>query len=377
MITSSVIKKLKNQLQAEVDAHYLYRILSEDYKDELVKQVFIKLSAIEGTHAKKFLDLIHQQDLNYLMPEPSWRARFQVFLSKYIGTDFILANLAGLESQITNTLVKKKQKEGEKITGLENLHLNILQNVAQQRHTGVRGKILSKFEGKHKFVGGNVLRAAVLGANDGLVSNLSLMMGVSGATNNHREVLIAGISGLLAGAISMAMGEWLSVQSSRELYQRQVEIEAQELETSPEEELNELALLYEAKGIEEIQAKKLANEVFANKETALDSLLREELGIDKETLGGSAHFAAIVSFLLFAFGAIIPILPLLFWTDSKAMINSLVFSVIALFFIGAAITLVTERNIFYSGTRQVIFGLVASGITFLIGKLIAQIISIT
>lgn len=370
-----MIKKLIRQLQTEVDTAFLYNKLSENYQDELVSKVLHKMSQIEEHHAQVVLNKIHAKRPDFKRPGPSLRARVQIRLGKYFGYEFILSNLAALEWQMSKSMIEKKQAMGEKITGLENIHLNIIQSVSQQKKLGVGGSLLSQFEGKHKSVGGNELRAAVLGANDGLVSNMSLVMGVAGASNGQSAVLIAGMAGLVAGSISMALGEWLSVQSSRELYQKQVEIETEEIESSPEEEMKELALLYQAKGVGEKEATKLAEDVFTNKETALDSLLREELGIDKDVLGGSAWKAAFTSFFLFSFGAIIPVFSFFFFTGTQATMMSLILSTIGLFAIGGSITLYTGKNFYFSGIRQVIFGLTAAGITYAVGKLIGISIS--
>jgi len=182
--------------------------------------------------------------------------------------------------------------------------------------------------------------------------------------------LITGLAGLLAGACSMAMGEWLSVQSSRELYQRQLAIEASEIAAVPEEEEEELALIYEAKGLSPEAARKIAAEVMADAAHALDTLAREELGINPEELGGSAWEAASVSFLLFATGACVPVAPFLFLTGMPAVITSLSVSTVALFLVGAAITLLTGRSVYYSGLRQLLFGGVAAGLTYGIGRLL-------
>lgn len=364
------LKQLKEQLQVEVDAHFIYKIMSDHYEDPLTKEVLHKLSNIENHHAKRCLDFIHEHNPNYQRPAPSMRARFQVFLAKYIGFDYLLSNMAGMESRVSQSIRAKKQKAGEPISGLENVHFQILQQISQHEPTAVNSDAVSKFEGKHRFVGGNVLRASVLGANDGLVSNLSLVMGVMGATNNSTNVVIAGVAGLLAGSISMAMGEWLSVQSARELYLKQVAIEAEELETSPEEEKNELILLYQAKGIAEEDAKKIADDIFSNKDIALQTLLKEELGLDKESLESSPMHAAMASFCLFALGAIIPLLPYFVLNHPMVPWLSIGFSGIALFILGAAITLFTGIGIIYSGIRQVIFGLAAAGVTYGIGYLI-------
>ena len=195
-------------------------------------------------------------------------------------------------------------------------------------------------------------------------------MGVAGAALSAHSILITGLAGLLAGAGSMALGEWLSVQSSRELYERQIRIEKEELEANPEEEIEELSLIYMAKGLPEERAHELAKHLLANKDTALDTLAREELGIDPDELGGSAWEAAITSFLLFAVGAIIPVLPFIFLTGLPAVYVSIVISAFGLFAIGAAITLMTGRSIWFSGMRMVLFGLAAAALTYGIGRLI-------
>jgi VIT1/CCC1 family predicted Fe2+/Mn2+ transporter len=202
------------------------------------------------------------------------------------------------------------------------------------------------------------------------VSNLSLVMGVAGADLAGHTILITGIAGLLAGACSMALGEWLSVQSARELYERQISIEKQELTEAPEVETEELALIYQAKGLPKEEAQALAQKLIGDNSTALDTLSREELGIDPDELGGSAWVAAGTSFLLFALGAIIPVLPYFFVSGLMGAAISGALSAVALFLIGAGITLLTGRNTLYSGFRQVLFGLLAAGVTFGVGKLI-------
>jgi len=225
------------------------------------------------------------------------------------------------------------------------------------------GEQLGRIEGKHKSVGGNALRAAVLGANDGLVSNMSLVMGVAGATQGDQGVL-------LAGALSMALGEWISVKSSQELYERQMALEMTELETNPEGERKELALIYMAKGISEAEADRLSTELMSDTGKAHAMLVKEELGINAEELQGSAWEAAITSFFLFAIGAILPVLPFFWLGGMQAIAISVGLSAIGLFVIGSAITLFTGRSIWFSGMRQVLFGLAAAAVTFGIGKLI-------
>ena len=168
----------------------------------------------------------------------------------------------------------------------------------------------------------------------------------------------------------MALGEWLSVQSSRELYEHQIKIETEEIAANPEEEQEELALIYQSKGLPEERARELASHMMADKSSILDTLAREELGIDPEELGGSAYEAAFTSFILFAVGAFFPVFPYFFWSGATAIYISLVVSAVGLFLIGAAITLMTGRSVWFSGTRQVVVGIAAAALTFGIGKLI-------
>ena len=168
----------------------------------------------------------------------------------------------------------------------EQTHGRVLSRISRTMRGGLEGSALAQVEGRHRGTGGNALRAAVLGANDGLTSVLSLVMGVAGAGLPSHTILLTGLAGLLAGAISMALGEWLSVQSSRELFTKQIAVEQAEIESSPQEEVEELSLIYQSRGIGESEATMLATEIMSNKDTALDTLAREELGINPDELGG-------------------------------------------------------------------------------------------
>ncbi|MEY4433436.1 MAG: hypothetical protein RLZZ44_1570 [Bacteroidota bacterium] len=362
--------KLKKQLQVEVDTAFLYDSIASIQSDVNLTRVLRSLAEIEKGHAQHLLAKVLTLEANYQMPMPSSKAKFQLKVGKLFGYSSIISSLANLEKQFAVNTIKNKIELGEKLTGFEHNHLNIIEAVNNNEALNVSGGLLSKFESRHKSVGGNALRAAVLGSNDGLVSNMSLVMGVAGAAVSNNTILLTGIAGLLAGAISMALGEWLSVQSSRELNQRQIELETEELEASPEEEKKELVLLYQAKGMSVVDAQKLADKAFENPETAIDAIITEELGIDKEELGGSAWEAAIASFVLFAIGAIIPLYPFVFLEGNQAILLSIGSSVVGLFGIGAAITLLTGKSILFSGLRQVAFGLAAAAVTYGIGSLI-------
>lgn len=360
------MSKNKN-LQTEVDACFLYKRLAEVEEDTTVANVFRQMSDIEKGHAEAFLKKLNTGSL--VLPSPSLRARTLDRIGKIFGYDYVLGVLMDTEKSISNAVIHAKKQNGAIITGSETNHVKILRSLLDSE-SKVTGSNLAKFESKHRSVGGNALRAAVLGGNDGLVSNFSLVMGIAGATSGQSGVLLAGVAGLLAGALSMALGEWISVKSSQELYENQMQLEKEEIETNPEGEERELALIYMAKGIPEEQAHKMASEIMQNTAHAHEVLVKEELGINPEELKGSAMEAAAYSFVLFAIGAIIPVLPFFFTKGATAIVISVACSAGGLFLIGSAITLFTGKSVWYSGFRQVIFGLVAAAITFGIGKLI-------
>jgi VIT1/CCC1 family predicted Fe2+/Mn2+ transporter len=211
----------------------------------------------------------------------------------------------------------------------------------------------------------------IFGVSDGLVSNFSLVMGVAGAAtvSESRFILLAGIAGLLAGAFSMAAGEYISMQSQRELFERQIELERAELEAVPEEERAELAALYRAKGFEPAEADRVADRLFRDPETALDALVREELGLDPDELG-SPWGAAGGSFAAFAVGAVLPVVPYVVTSGGVAFVASLVLSLVALFAVGAGVSLLSGRSTLFSGARQVAIGAAASAVTYAVGSLI-------
>lgn len=356
-----------NNIQTEIDACFLYQKLADHEADATIANVFSQMSEIEKGHAEAFAKKANLS-LASLM-RPSWRAKTLNIIGKIFGYDYVLGSLMDTEKSLSNAIITTKKKNKKEITGTETAHVSILRTILETEKK-VTGAQLSKFEKRHRSVGGNAIRAAVLGGNDGLVSNFSLIMGIAGATAGQEGVLLAGLAGLLAGALSMSLGEWISVKSSQELYENQMQIEMEELETNPEGEKKELALIYIAKGLPEEQAHQMAADIMKDKTHAHDVLVKEELGINAEELKGSAVEAAIYSFILFAIGAVIPVIPFMFTSGMQAIIISVSLSAAGLFLIGAAITLFTGKNVWHSGFRQVLFGLAAAAITFGIGKLI-------
>src|SRR6516162_3030118 len=357
-------------LQGEVDSAALYRTLAQTEKNPQLAQVYQRLAAIEEAHAEYWRDHISAIDHRVPMLRPSLRTRALAWMARRFGPAFVLPTIDTLEQLDSGTYDTQPEAVARGLPAAERSHARIIEALTGPMSRGLSGSTIARLEVRHRGVGGNALRAAVLGANDGLCSNLSLVMGVAGADLASHAILITGLAGLLAGACSMALGEWLSVNTTRESYQRQIKTEADELQQVPEEEEEELALIYQAKGLPEDQAKALAQRLIANKETALDTLVREELGIDPEELGGSAWAAAGTSFLLFAAGAIFPVAPYFALAGLPAVIASLAASGVALFVIGAGATLFTGLSVWFSGARQLLIGFAAAGVTYGIGKLI-------
>jgi VIT1/CCC1 family predicted Fe2+/Mn2+ transporter len=360
-------KRLRENLTDELNGAALYEALAKAEKDDRLAEVYRRLATVEQRHAERWRRRLEEAGETLAPFTPSWRTRTLGWIARRFGTSVVLPSVQTLEAADTDKYAT--QSDASDFHGDERSHSRVIQLMTNMRG-GFAGNDVARLEGRHRTTGGNQLRAAVLGANDGLVSNLSLVMGVAGASMNERMILVTGLAGLLAGAGSMALGEWLSVQSSRELYRHQLETEQAELTAAPEEEEEELALIYQARGLGQDQARAFAASMMSNPDTALETLAREELGIDPEELGGSAWEAAITSFLLFAMGAIVPVLPFFFSAGPLALVLSVVFSTVALFTVGAAITLFTGRTVFFSGSRQVVFGLIAAALTFGIGRLV-------
>jgi VIT1/CCC1 family predicted Fe2+/Mn2+ transporter/rubrerythrin len=353
----------------------IYETLAARERDPRLAEVYRRMAATERQHAAHWVEKITAAGYPAPVFRPTWRQRSLLWLARRFGAAMVLPSMQNMERQGTAGYAQQSVGAGadaptRAMAGQEHSHARLLASITQTQRGGMEGGALAVLEGRHRSTGGNALRAAVLGANDGLVSNLSLVMGVAGAALDNRAVLITGLAGLLAGAISMALGEWLSVQSSRELFSHQIEIEAQEIAQAPEEEAEELALIYEARGLPREQAQALAQGILANPESAVETLAREELGVDPGELGGSAWEAALTSFLLFAVGAIIPVIPFFFLQGLPAVGASVFFSMLALFLLGAVITLFTGRPVWRSGLRMVLFGLLAAAVTFGIGRAI-------
>lgn len=362
-ISKEDLQRYTDNYLREQDGIALYRALAKAEKDHARSEIFMKLAKAEERHAARWARLLKTNGAPVPAYSPGWRVRLLGWLSRWFGTQHVLPVVTGLESRDQD--VYRGQAEAVGMPAEERGHMRTLR--AMQRKGEDRPESILDLEGWHQTSYGGSLRAAVFGANDGLVSNFSLVMGIAGANAETRFVLLAGIAGLLAGASSMAAGEYVSVKSQRELYEQQIAIERQELEMSPEEEREELSLIYQAKGIPSGQAEELAQRIIENPETAIDTLAREELGLDPSALG-SPLIAAASSFVAFAAGAAIPVLPYLLLTGNAAFFTSAFVCGVSLFIVGALISIFTGRSVLFSGFRMVGIGALAAAVTYFIGR---------
>jgi VIT1/CCC1 family predicted Fe2+/Mn2+ transporter len=222
----------------------------------------------------------------------------------------------------------------------------------------------------HETRGASVVRPVVFGATDGLVCNLSLIMGVAGAAREDpHSIVIAGVAGLLAGGFSMAVGEYISVQSQRELLDYQIELQRHQLHHTPEQEHDILREIYEAKGLSPAESELIVQKIMRDPERAIDTFVREEIGLSAETMG-SPVAAGLGSLSAFSVGAVVPLLPFLLSSDTPAFAVSIGASITALFVIGLAVSRLTHRRALFSGLRQASLGALAAAVTYGIGTLL-------
>ncbi len=367
MTSKHTLDRYRRNWEDECNSALLYRALAECDRNPKIAEVYRRLAEVEENHARTWAERLAAAGGAVPPFRPALRSRLLIRLARRFGAELILPALSARETAATGDY--GDQPEAAEMQHTERSHARLLRQIGETGRGGLAGSALARLEGRHRSAGGNALRAAVLGASDGLLSNFNLIMGVVGAELSGRAILLTGCAGLLAGAISMALGEWVSVQSSRELYERQISTEREEIATVPEEEVEELVLIYQARGMDEESARLFATKVMSSPERAIETLAREELGVNPDDLGGSAWEAAITSFLLFAVGAVIPVIPFAVLDGRAAVVASAVVSAAGLFLVGGAITLFTGRSLWYSGTRQVLFGLAAATGTFLIGRL--------
>jgi VIT1/CCC1 family predicted Fe2+/Mn2+ transporter len=368
--TKSDIKRYRQNYQGEIDGVELYRRLSRAERDPERAEIFLDLAETEKRHVQIWADRLREAGVDPGEPRPTLRVRLLSFFADRLGTRAVLPMVSAMESSGFDNYMAQSEA-GPAMARDERSHSRALSTLSGQNASpsAEPSVMITRNERWHRVDAGGTLRAAIFGVNDGLVSNLSLVIGVAGADPDGRFIILAGVAGLLAGAFSMGAGEFVSVMSQRELFERQIALEKEELEADPEQERRELALIYRAKGLPPAEAEALSTRIIADRGVALETLAREELGLNPDELG-SPYRVAISSFLSFAAGAVIPVIPFLFGSGWLNFGLAVALSGIALFGVGAGVSLFTGRGTLFSGGRQLAIGAIAAAVTFTIGKLI-------
>jgi VIT1/CCC1 family predicted Fe2+/Mn2+ transporter len=362
----AALRVYQANLDDEIDGIALYGLLAEAERDTERKSIFTQLAAVEERHANIWRAKLREAGVQPREHGPSLRVRIIGFLARRFGVRSILTIVRGMEAGAYG-MYMAQDETAQAIAPDEREHGRTIARL--QRPEVEPAAAIAAKEKWHRMGGGGTLRATVFGVSDGLLSNTSLIMGFAGAQTQGKFVLLAGISGLLAGAFSMAAGEYVSMRAQRELFERQIALEKGELEAAPAEEQEELALIYQAKGLPRHEAESMAARLMENPQIALETLVREELGLDPAELG-SPWGASIGSFLAFAIGALVPVIPFLFGANASLpfVVASAGLAAVSAFAVGASLSLFTGRHPLMSGGRQVALGAIAAALTFAIGR---------
>ncbi len=363
---------LQNLLD-EREGATLYEGLAQHEKDGARAEAFRAMAEDERRHAGIWARKLEKEGVAVPPEQPSARVRALVWLARRLGSAAVVP--MALEAESTNAASYEQQGgDATAMADEERAHRQTLSGMTEKSPSSARALISSR-ERWHRGGGrAGSIRAAIFGMNDGLLSNLSLMLGVAGAGVGPHAVVVTGFAGLLAGAFSMAAGEYTSVASQRDLLTRQVALERREIEEAPEEEAAELTLLFKQKGLSTEQASRAAQEIVKHPESALDTLVREELGLDPEDLG-SPWGAAISSFGMFAVGAIVPVVPFLFLGSAPATAVAAGLSGAVLALVGGLVGFLSGTGIVRSAGRMVGLAALAAGVTYLVGRLFGASIS--
>jgi vacuolar iron transporter family protein len=365
-------KRWRELLASERDAAALYSRLAKTETGERQK-IFQELAAVELRHAAHWEGKLRDAGENVPAPGgPSLRTRILSLAASKLSVNAVLPMIERAEKADAGTY----DKDPDAAPGMaadEHGHARAIAKLIEGGRPSPRAQIARR-EPWHRTDRSGALRAGVFGVSDGLVSNTALVMGVAGSGAARSVIMLSGIAGLLAGSFSMAAGEYVSMASQREMYQREISLEAAELEEKPEEEREELVLLYRAKGLERRDAERLADQIMSDRKVALDTLAREELGLDPTQLG-SPLSAAVSSFLTFAVGALVVVLPYFIGGGTAALVTAVVLAALALLGVGAGIGILNGRSAVRSGLRQLILGGLAALVTFGIGHLIGANVS--
>ena len=368
-ITPDRLALFEEMREDELEAAALYRALAEASEGRR-RDVLSRLAEAEERHARHWERLLREAGVTqFPRLKRTWRTKVLSVMARRFGADSVLPLVLRLEAADA-AKYRDVAEAGATMSAEEEAHGRTVAALGGRD----KGEQILRSEGRHRAGAGGALRAGVFGVNDGLLSNLLLIVGVAGGTDRRAVILLAGLVGLLAGAFSMAAGEWVSVQSQKELYEREISIEREELAAFPEEELNELILIYQAKGLSDEEARVLARRIIDQPESALDTLTREELGLAPGALD-SPWVAASSSFAAVGLGAFVPVIPFLLGAGAAALAGAVILSTVSLFGVGAAVAMLTGRNPLRGGLRQVVIAGLVGVVVNTLGRVIGSGVS--
>ena len=370
--TKPDLEAFEHHWQDEADAAYLYRLLSEAEPDPKKKDLYRRLAEVEDRHLEIWSKLLAEHGRPVRQFRPSARTRLLAMLGRILGPGFLLPMLLA--------------EEGREVRAYLDMHRTTARDVAGHgealtlaRESAEHASTLSEISGRksepwHRTESGGFLRNVVYGFNDGLTANFGLVAGVIGASaaQAHHTVVVAGVAGLIADALSMGSSGYLAAKSEQEVYANEIAMERDEIALMPEVERDELALIYETKGMSPESAHALATEVMANPQRMLEEQVQEELGI------GEPHMSPLregwVTGTATAVGAFIPVFSFLIWTGATAVVIAFVLSMLSHFLVGAARSIFTGRSVFRSGLDMFVVGLGVAVVGYFVGEWISRLV---
>ena len=371
-VSAPDLHAFEHHWQDEADAAFLYRILADSEPDAHKKSLYLRLAEVEDKHVQIWQKLLEQHGRRVGPHRPTARTRLLAALGKWRGPEFLLPMLLA--------------EEGREVKAYLDMHRSTAAGVAGKgealtlaRESAEHAETLNSIAGRtgepwHRTESGGFLRNVVYGFNDGLTANFGLVAGVVGAsaTSAHDVVIVAGVAGLIADALSMGSSGYLAAKSEQEVYAHEIAMERDEIALMPEVERDELALIYEAKGIDRPTAERLATQMMADPQRMLDEQVREELGI------GEPHMSplreGVVTGSATAIGALIPVFPFLIWDGTTAIVVSFVASMLSHWLVGAARSVFTGRSVFRSGLDMFVVGLGVAIVGYYVGEWISRLL---
>ena len=358
--------------QDEADAAFLYRRLAESEPDAAKRDIYQRLAEVEDRHVEVWAGLLAQHGRRLGPHRPTGRTRLLAFLGKYFGPGFLLPMLLAEEGREVKAYLDMHRTTRTGVAGREEA-LTLAKESAE--HATTLNTIAGRSgEPWHRTGAGGFLRNVVYGFNDGLTANFGLVAGVLGATESgqYHAVIVAGVAGLIADALSMGSSGYLAAQSEREVHAHEIAMERDEIALMPEIERDELALIYEAKGMDRESAHRIATQVMADPEKMLAEQVQEELGISESAT--SPFREGWITGLATAVGALIPVLPFFFLDGRTAVVVSFAASMLSHWLVGAARSVFTGRGVFRSGMDMFVVGLGVAVVGYYVGEWIARLL---